>query len=160
MWDHFDPGQSFPCSPQKTISITVLRLYDFVRLSIVISFQIMFSSSTHEWHPYNQIYVWVRSDPSNLIALQPLKNKFLNCKINARTGFLYLKTWVKTQRLTFYHKYKGSYGVLNILFIWLIWPLYLLRRWQKSCSRVLEWHFSDSRSYDMSSKWYQVWYVK
>ena len=51
---------------------------------------------------------------------------------------LTLKTWVKTQRLTFYHKYEGSYGVLNILLIWLRRPLYFLRRWWKSCSRVLE----------------------
>ena len=26
--------------------------------------------------------------------------------------------------------------------------------------KVLEWDFSDSRPYDMSSKWCQVWYVK
>ena len=54
----------------KTISITVLRFYDFVRLSIVISFQIMFSYSIH-----NQICVGVQIC-------------FLNCKIYVRTGFL------------------------------------------------------------------------
>ena len=58
-----DPGGSFLCAAQKTISIIFLRFYDLVRLSIVISFQIMFSNSTREWHPYNQICGEVQTDP-------------------------------------------------------------------------------------------------
>ena len=38
----------------------------------------------------------------------------------------WLQTWVKKQRLNFYHKYLGSYGVLHILLIWLRQPIYFL----------------------------------
>ena len=86
----------------KTISITVLRFYDFVRLSIVISFQIMFSNSMHKWHLYNQICVGVRSDPGKLIAMQPRKKKgFINWKINVRTGFLDLENMGKGTKIDF-----------------------------------------------------------
>ena len=59
------------CGYQTDVhSITVLRFYDFVRLSIVISFQIMFSDSTHEWHLYDEICV-------GLIAMQPLTKEMV-----------------------------------------------------------------------------------
>ena len=63
VWGQYDRVISMRWT--KTISITVLRFYDFVRLYIVISFQIIFSNSTHEWHLCNQICVVVRSDPVN-----------------------------------------------------------------------------------------------
>ena len=129
----------------KIISITFLRFYDFVRLSIVISFQKMFSNSTHKWHPYNQMYVGVRSDPPKLLQCSHLKKpkSFLNCKINVRTGFLDPGNKGKDTKIDFLSQISRKfYGVLNILLIWLVQPFYFLVTKQKSCSRVLEWHFS------------------
>ena len=68
----------------KPIIITVLRVRDFVRLFIVISFQLIFYNSMHEGHTYNPVCVKVRSDPSKLIAMQPLKKSLFNCKMNVR----------------------------------------------------------------------------
>ena len=62
-WGPIGPQRIISIRCAKSISITFLRFYDFVRLSIVISFQIMFSNSTLEGHPYNQICVRVQMDP-------------------------------------------------------------------------------------------------
>ena len=136
----------------KTISITVLRFYDFVRLSIVISFQTMFSNSTHERHPYNQICVGVRLDPGNLIALQKLKKKkkkIFNCKINVRTGFLDPENMGKDTKIDFLSQILRKLLGIEYLAHLAQTTIIFLRRWRK---RVMEWHFADSRSYDMSSK--------
>ena len=48
MWGPIGPRRIISMRCAKTISFTFLRFFDFVRLSIVISFQIMFSNSTFE----------------------------------------------------------------------------------------------------------------
>ena len=159
MWGQFYPGGSFPCTAQKTISITVRRFYDFVRLSIAISFQIMFSSSTHEWHPYYQICV----GPRQIITMQPINKKFkcfFNNKLNVRTGFLDPENMGKDTKTDFLSQILRKLWGIEYLAHLAQMPFHFLLIWQKSCPRVLEWHFSDSRSYDISSKWCQVWYIK
>ena len=98
MWGQYDSLRIIVMRCTKTISITFLRFYDFVRLWIVISFQIIFSNSTNEWHPFNQICVGVWSDPGKSIAMQPLKKKFL--QLQNKLASLTIKTWVKTHFLS------------------------------------------------------------
>ena len=67
----------------KTINITVLRFYDFVRLSIVISFPI-------------------RPRQMNCNAVTEKKLKcFFSCKINVRTGFLHSENMGKDTKNDF-----------------------------------------------------------
>ena len=56
----------------KTISITVLRCYDFDRLSIVISYQIMLSNVIPRMNDIRMINFKYVTGPSKLIAMQPL----------------------------------------------------------------------------------------
>ena len=143
---------------QKTISITVLRFYDFVRLSIVISFHIMFSDSTHKWHPYNQICAGVWSEPVTLIAMEPLKKKFLQLQNKCKNCLPC--PWNHDTKIDFLsqilRRFWGTEYLANVAQTAILFLLV----WQKRCSRALEWYISDSCSYDMSSKWCQIWYVK
>ena len=144
----------------KTISITVLRFYDFVRLSIVMSFQIMISNSVHKWHPYNQICVGVQSDPGKLIAMQPLRKCFFTCNIHVRPGFLDPDNMGKDTKINFLsHILRKLWGIEYLTYLaqtGILCFAYMREKLLKGAGVALFW----SHSYDMSSKWCQIWYVK
>ena len=74
--------------------------------------------------------------PAKLIAMQPLKKKksFFNCKINVRTGFLDPKNMGKDTKIEFLPQIL-SYGVLNILLIWLRRPFFIFCSYDRKVAK-------------------------
>ena len=105
-------------------------------------------------------YVWGPIGPQQMNCIAATKKKSVfNCKINVRTGFRDPEHMGKDTKIDFLSQILQKLWGIEYLAHSAQVAIFLLI-WQKSCSRVLEWHFSDSHSYDMSSKWCQVWYVE
>ena len=95
------------------------------------------------------------------IPLQPIKIKsFFYCKINVRTGFLDPENMDKDTKIDFLSQVLRKLWGIEYLARLAQADIFFFGYMTVKFSRVLEWHFSDSRSYDVSSKWCQVWYVK
>ena len=99
MWGQCDPKQSFQALHKNYQYLNSEILW--LRLSIVFSFQIMFSDSTQDWHPYNHICIEVQLvDLAQGSFFSSTKYCF-NCKINVRSGFFDPKNLGKDTKIDY-----------------------------------------------------------
>ena len=115
VWGQFDPGRSFLWVAQIP---SASQFWDFmtVRLSIVISFQMIFSNSMHKWHPYNQIYVYMGKDT---------KIEFLSQILRKLWGIEYLAHLAHTAILFFAYITENLLKGAGVALFWFFFIWYV-----------------------------------